>query len=129
MAVIPTLHSGPTQVLKNKDDIVAYIIRHSLMNPGFTSSFIEGRLISFRKLEAEYETDREGLAEAYSSKLKIAFQNLFPDDNISVTVDTYDIDDAKYGLTINVTDTSAVPLVVSGKIEVSDGDIDIEFGS
>ncbi len=128
MAKVPTLAAGPVEVLESTSDIVAYIIRHSLKNPGFTSSFIEDELVSFRKLEAEHQ-NRDNLVRAYEQKLQDVIARNLPNDSVSVAVEWEDVDGFHYRLSIEVTDASGQNVLMVGKVTVAENDINIEFDS
>ncbi len=129
MAIVPTLHSGPVSILKNDQDIIAYLIRHSLKNPGFISSFLNHKMISFRDLESRYGKDKNRLADAYEQALAESLTNLFPDKNYIPEVETEDIDGFHYALYVNVKDTNGITILVSGKIDVYNDKIDISFNN
>ena len=126
MAKIPTLHSGPVSVISNPADIVAYLIRHSLKNPGFTSSFIENDLISFRKLEAEY-TDKLNLIAIYQQQLQSVILRNLPTEALNVNVDWEDVDGFNYKLSIDVSDQTGTTILVSGKVVITKDNINITF--
>ena len=126
MPKIPTLHSGPVTVISNTADIVAYLIRHSLKNPGFTSSFIENDLVSFRKLEAEH-VDKIDLVATYQQQLQTIILRNLPNESLNVMVNWEDVDGFNYKLAIDVTDSTGATILVSGKVTISKNKIDIIF--
>jgi len=127
MSVIPTLHPSSSELLTDKQDIIAYIVRWSLTNPGHTSSFVEDELVSFRKLEAEYGSDKEALAKRFTSKLNGVINNYYPDQKMSVEVTATDIDDIKYKLSISVTDSDGSYILDRGIVEVTNNSLILKF--
>lgn len=127
MPKIPTLHSGPVGIVDTPADIVAYLIRHSLKNPGFTSSLIEGDLLSFRKLEAEYP-NRDDLVQYYSDKLEVIINKNLPGGNYTVEITTEDKPNSNdYSMSIAVLDGDGLHIIKQGKIVVQKDDIIINF--
>ena len=142
---IPTLHSGTRQILESTEDKVAYIIRHSLMNPGFTSDMIEDDLISFRKIEATYDNRIAEIVRSYKQKLESVLLNVLGFE-VEVNIKTLKLnqdskqnklyhtsnEDAvngdKYSLEVTVLykDTNR-PILTYGKIIIGDGNIKINF--
>ena len=66
--VIPVLSINTDQLTK-KEDQLAYLIRHAFYNPGWTSSQIEGYLVSIRRILAKSEYDRNEFANSLKQKL------------------------------------------------------------
>ena len=123
---IPTLHNGPVQFAETPQDIVAYLIRHSLKNPGFTSSIIEDQLVSFRKLEAKF-VNRDDLIEAYMTKLQEVIDKNLPGAGVNVSIDWESKEGTNdYTLIITVTANDMVILSYN-KILVTKNDIIINF--
>lgn len=125
---IPTLHLGPTQIIQDKKDIAAYIVRHALNNPGGTSSFVEHELVSFRKLEAEFGENGQLLAKELEGKLNAILYKYFGDDSFMTEVEYEQYDSSsKYKLAINITDASGVPLISNTSISLNNRKISINY--
>lgn len=122
--VIPVL-SINTDKLTRREDQIAYIIRHAFYNPGWTSSQIEGYLVSMRRLLAQHEYDRSEFANGLKQKLELAVKHLYAD--LSVSVDTVVLSPNTYSVTIAVTDAQGQPILSSSNIEVVDNEIILTF--
>lgn len=122
--VIPVL-SINTDQLTRKEDQLAYLIRHAFYNPGWTSSQIEGYLVSIRRLLAQSEYDRNEFASSLKQRLELAVKHLYADH--SVSVDTYMIDPAKYGVTISILNSQGQPVLSYDNIKVENNEIILEF--
>lgn len=129
--VLLTLHAGTSSIITaddtSKSDIAAYLIRHSLNNPGDTSSYLEDEIISFRKLEARYGYDKNQLAVQFALKLNEAINRYYPKDGIIVSIDTFTISDLKYGLTINIVNSNSESIISNGIIEISDDSVKLNL--
>ena len=122
--VIPVLSLNTDQLTK-KEDQLAYIIRHAFYNPGWTSSQIEGSLVSMRRIIAEFEHDKTEFVNALKQRLEHAVKHLYADH--SVDVEAYDINPVKYGVTITVLDNQGQPVISSNAIKVENNEIILEF--
>ncbi len=119
--VIPSLNLNNDK-LSDPQDKLAYLIKFVLLSPGFTSSFMEHSLISFRKLEAAYGRDKGNFASILQEKLNGAVFNMFPDAGYKVSVTTEDNEDGTgFAVTISITNASGVPVIGTDKIYVTDG--------
>ena len=127
--VCPSLTLGVKDLIDQPSEICWYLVKFSLENPGFTSSFIEADLVSFRSLEANHKNDREGLAEAYQDKLSAAIRNYYPNQNYSVDVNPYDIDDLTYGLTITITDGEGVLVLPEMNASIAGDSINVDINN
>lgn len=123
-SVIPVL-SINTDQLTRKEDQLAYLIRHAFYNPGWTSSQIEGYLVSMRRLLAQSEYDRNEFANALKQRLELAVKHYYADH--SVSVDTYMITPNSYGVTISILDSQGQPALSDENIKVVDNEIILEF--
>lgn len=93
--VIPTLHTGANSILRDPEAIAAYIVRHTVFNPGRTSELIEKDLISLLSMTAEYGNDLEQLAHTYASRLEFAISNAI-NSSVEVNVSVIPFSDANY---------------------------------
>lgn len=125
--MIPTLHNGPVSIAETAKDIVAYIVRHSLKNPGFTSSLIENSIVSFRVLEAA-NPGRDALIESYTEALSEALRANLPEIKTSVSIDWEAKNGSNdYSLTITVTGEDGVTILTHNKVLITKDDIKINF--
>ena len=113
--IIPVLSLNTDRVI-TRDDQLAYLIRHAFNNPGWTSSQIEGSLVSIRQLLAQYENDRDEFVNALKQKLENAVKRLYA--YCSVTVSSYDISPTQYGITISILDDGGQVVMSSDNIRV-----------
>ena len=122
--VIPVLSINTDQLTK-KEDQIAYIIRHAFYNPGWTSSQIEGSLISMRRLLAHYEYDRNEFVNGLKQKLELAVKHLYA--NMNVSVDSVLLSPNTYKVVISITNDQGVPVLSSSNIKVVDNEIILDF--
>ena len=122
--VIPVLSINTDQLTRPEDQL-AYLLRHAFYNPGWTSSQIEGSLVSMRRLLAQYENDRNEFVNALKQRLEAAVKRLYA--TFSVNVDSYTVSPVKYGITITVVDNRGVPVISSDAIKVVNNEIILEF--
>lgn len=114
--VIPVLSLNTDQLTK-RDDQFAYLIRHAFNNPGWTSSQIEGTLVSIRQLLAKHENDKDEFVNAIKQKLEAAVKRLYA--YCSVTVSYYDISPNQYGVRIAILDDGGQVVMSSDNIRVN----------
>lgn len=122
--VIPVLSINTDQLTK-KEDQLAYLIRHAFYNPGWTSSQIEGYLVSIRRILAKAEYDRNEFSNSLKQKLELAVKHYYADH--SVSVDTYLISPTTYGVTITIMDSQGQPVLSDKNIKVVDNEIILDF--
>lgn len=127
--IIPLMRVGTIDRITKIEDIVAYVIQFTLLNPGFVSSQFEHEMISFRVLEAKYGLDKQALATAYGQSLKVCLGNYIENEQLNVNVTAYDIDSLKYGLKIEVTDANANAILSMADVTVVDNALNIKFKS
>lgn len=103
--VMPVL-SSVVGYVQDVRDIVATMLRFLIMNPGRTSSLWEDKLMSFRKMAAMYESDREDFANKLSAILTSKFNSMFSNYKFEVDVEPSDYlddtPDGRYTLTFNI---------------------------
>lgn len=139
ITVTPVLSSVVGYVEDIRDQI-STLLRYLIMNPGRTSSLWEEKLISFRKLAAEYESDREVFAGVLAGKLKEILSRMFTDYTFDVNITASDykegVPDGRYTLTFDIfmlhydKDGNRIrePALISGKINIGlDNDIQLEY--
>lgn len=104
--IIPTLHLN-AGILKEKTDVVAYLIRHTLTQSSKVSNTFGKELVSFRELDSKYGGDPEELQELFSRKLNTLMRRYFPDGSVSVDVTMSNKDtDGQYSLEIRATNVA-----------------------
>ena len=118
-SVIPVLSIAQDQLIRDADQI-AYILRHAFYNPGWTSSYIESRLISLQKLFAECHENLEEMANRLIDKLRFTFNEMF-DGRYSVNMELRTIDDFTKGVKIIITDSNQNLVLTSDDIRIKDG--------
>ena len=124
--VLPTFHNSSTSILRTPGDVAAYLIRFMFTNPGRTSEHYENRMISFQKLMASYEHDRDALAEAVQGQLQMALYQYFPELRLSVTVHHEIVSENWYKLIISIVDGNSIPVMSGTKINIQNGIITID---
>lgn len=119
MTVIPTLFINQMEVT-TPEDVVAYLLRFMIMNPGWTSSQIEASLLSMRKFVARHTENIEVLPGAVQNVLDAAIKRHYPDLSASVT--STRLDEANnYNLHISVTDSYGTPVLSTDDFMIEDG--------
>lgn len=79
--VIPTFHVGIRNRISDPDNIVNYVLRHILMNPGSISSLHSKMEVSAKKMDAEYPSRGLALAQAFKEALQTVLDRYATDDN------------------------------------------------
>ncbi len=131
MSVIPTLQAGVRQKIDSTNivDTCAYILRHAVHNPGYTSEYIEHKLVSLRKINAAHDSDPSGMAPDFKAQLEAALLTA-TGHQIEVTVD-YESnvgEPEKYTLSISLVDlTTNTPVIPYGKITADNQQLSIKF--
>lgn len=130
--VIPTLQNG-VGIIKKKENILAYLLRHTTACPGSTSATYEDELLSLRKLTAQYGHEPDQLAGTFAVYLKQIIQRFY--DDASVTVECNAVLESATTYTLNVKvlvilpDGSEEPAISHGKIYITDNrEFKIDFG-
>lgn len=131
VSVTPTLSVNAGYLSDVRDQVMA-LMRFIVMNPGNTSSIWEEKLISFRKIAAEYEGDRNALISVLSSKINTLFKSKFTDCDITTSLKAEDVDTVQYRVVFDITMTriekdvtQEIPLIVSGQFLVNTETYDI----
>jgi hypothetical protein len=127
--VTPILENTSNDLLEEQEAVLWQIVRFALENPGETSELFENELISFRKLQATFGNDREGLAAAFQQAIQIVITQYYPNDSISVSVETEDRSELSYALQIAITNPQGDSLLTIDPVVVNEeGDsIDINY--
>jgi len=107
---IPSLHNGPTDILTDTQKKLWSIIAFVFNNPGAISNVMEEEVVSFRKLNAEFGSNRESLAVELQQSLETIVRRVFPDEGFLVSVFAEPIDEVKYTLIINISQGTSVIL-------------------
>lgn len=102
--VTPILRNTAQDILEDQEAVIWQIIEFAFENPGDTSDSSENELISFRKIQAQFDANIEGMASAFSDKLQDVINQYYPNDSINVNIDAEpnDDDDTIYTLKIIV---------------------------
>lgn len=79
---ILSLHSN-VGIIKQKREVIAYLVRNYFTNPGQTSELYEPLMISFLNGSSIYGS-AEALSQEVSGKLSRAIKRFYPDDGIRV---------------------------------------------
>lgn len=122
--VIPVLSRHLDQ-LTDPVDQIAYIIRHAVYNPGWTSNYIEPYLISMRKLFAENSHHLINMAKQLESKLSFTLTEMFG-QTYRVTTKVYDINEVTKGVRVLITDSTGNLVLNTDDIRVVDDKIYIK---
>lgn len=127
---ILTLHSAVGK-LTDPEDIVTYLIRHFVTNPGKNLTVLDNESLSMRELAYAYGNTPSQMAGASQEQIQSALVRYFPGQAISVEVYVSDPEQYLYTLTVEVSvvfQDGRVPVIQSGKIIVTkDNEFKINF--
>jgi len=103
------------------EEICASLIVFSVRNPGNISAMWREQELSLHVLKNRYESDKNTLAGTYQNNLKNAIGRYFPSQNLSVVVDTEDVDVnlGTYKLIIKV-EYNGTPIITHKTISVEE---------
>lgn len=103
--VTPIL-SSKTGYVSDIRDQVQSVLKFIILNPGWTSSIWEDRLVSFRKLASKYEHSRNRLAGELQSGLLQVFGNMFDQYSFDIQITPSDlvsgVKDGRYKLDFKI---------------------------
>lgn len=117
--VIPTLFINQMQI-ESPQDVIAYLLKFMMTNPGWTSSQIESSLLSIKKFVSKNTENIDVLPGAIQSVLDAAVKRYFPDYNASVTAAKMSVN--TYNLEISVTDQFGAVVLSSNDFVIEDGE-------
>jgi len=127
---ILTLHASVGKIT-DPEDIVAYLIRHFVTNPGKNTTVLDEECLSMRTLSYSYGHTPAQMAGASQEQIQSALKRYFPGQNITVEVYVSDPEQYLYTLTIEVMIVfidGRSPVIQSGKIIVTkDNEFKINF--
>jgi len=118
--VIPTLFINQMQI-DSPQDVIAYLLKFMMANPGWTSSQIESSLLSMKKFVSNNTENIEILPGAIQSVLDAAVKRFFPDFNAKVSANQMSTN--TYNLEISVTDPVGATVLTSNDFVIEDGEI------
>lgn len=136
--VTPVL-STKAGYLEDVRDQIATVLRYIIMNPGRTSSLWEDQLVSFRKLAAQYEDNRDEFVNHLKRRVDAVFTRMFKDIQIDINFSTsnYDekSDDGRYTVSFDLFLRSKEigdgapyePALITGEITVDEKHNDIRL--
>ena len=130
ISITPVLSVSAGYVSDVRDQTMA-LVRNAIMNPGFTSSLWEDKLISFRQLSAEYGHNRDELVGKLAARLSQLLTNKFTDIDFIVNIRADVINEVSYKVVFDITISSIYgedvtePALVSGQFIVDSNTYDI----
>lgn len=127
--VIPTLGLGTQDLLNNREAMVWHIVLFTLINPGNTSDIMESQLVSFRKIEAEYEHNPDTIASEYAKGIQGIIFKYYPNDGIVVNILANNLEDVNYGLSIEIIDGQGNNLLNLDSVTVRGDSIEVNYGT
>ena len=134
--VVPTLRKITDPMLKSKENIAMYLIQFLFVNPGWTSSYAEGEMMSFRKLLALYGSrDPTELGNHVGTMLTECLNHYFPGEGLTAECvmeleHGYSKDNVyqgNYTITIAVRDKDGVALCPSSSVVASNDGLEFKF--
>lgn len=131
ISVTPVLSASAGYVSDVRDQVMA-ILRNVIMNPGFTSSIWEHKLVSFRELAGEYGQDRRDITANLSSRISTLLHTKFSDIDFNIDIHSKEVTETTYSIifdiTINTPDgDDIIPAIVSGQFLVDSETYDIHI--
>lgn len=130
ISITPVLSVSAGYVSDVRDQTMA-LVRNIIMNPGFTSSLWEDKLVSFRKLSAEFGHNRDELVGRLAARISQVLTAKFTDIDFIVNIHADDINEASYKVVFDITISSIYgedvtePALVSGQFIVDSNTYDI----
>lgn len=117
--VIPSLTLN-NPLIRNKASKVAYILRHAMNNPGWTSSQIEGELVSMRRSDALNGSRPDAVATSIKSDLTNALRYHY--EEIEVDVKPVFVEGATYKFVIHVTEQGGINILTMETVRTENGE-------
>lgn len=99
--IIPTL-MGDINKLQNPVDIIKYILRWYMYVPKNINDTFNEQEISFRYTDASIGHNKELIGSSVRIDIETAIKRYFPTGIINITVETSDVDEVRYNLSINI---------------------------
>lgn len=103
--ITPVLSSAHGYIDDVRDQ-VASVVRFIILNPGWTSSIWEDKLVSFRKIAARYEKSRSDMTAQLSEAIHNVLSRMFDQYtfNCDFTTDDYQegINDGRYSVKFTI---------------------------
>lgn len=130
ISITPVLSVSAGYVSDVRDQTMA-LVRNIIMNPGFTSSLWEDKLVSFRKLSAEFGHNRDELVGRLAARISQVLTTKFTDIDFIVNIRSDVINEASYKVVFDITISSIYgedvtePALVSGQFIVDSNTYDI----
>ena len=124
---IITLHYNVDPILKTTPDKVAYILRHFVYNPGFTSSWFPDMEISLRGLAAKTPNNPEVTGQNIANALSQAFTRILPEETLQVNVGIVYNSTSFYTVQVKITDSVGNLIIPAGIITVKDQKMTLQF--
>ena len=119
IAAIPTFHYGTVTTVTSQADVLAYLLRFMFANPGWTESYHEKEMLSFRVMNARCGDDPNALASTISNGLQAAMARYFPNAIPVINVDVGEINpDGTYALSIEATNSAGQVILPFSKFQV-----------
>ena len=116
---IPTLFVNKDE-MRTPQEVISYLLKFMMHNPGWTSSQIEGGMLSMRKFAAETSENINALPGMVESILSSAINKHFPNYSVKVNA-TVMPDQVTYRMSILVMDTVGEHVFGTDDFIVRDG--------
>lgn len=122
--VVPSLHAFSDPMLRTPANVAVYLIQFMFANPGSTSSFNEGEMMSWRKLVANYGNSQlNEMATQIATMLTTSLSHYFPNGDYRASCDIEFEDGTgddgahlgNYGIVINIVDGDGNAIVPASK--------------
>lgn len=116
-------------VITRPIDEIAYLIRHFIYNPGFTSSFFPDQEISLRGLVGRYPKNPALATNLISEQLKAAIRRVVTELEVEVdaTFVLPDENSNEYTLKLSITDVLGNLLIPISMITVKDQQVSVKY--
>jgi len=124
--IIPTVDRSGTRIVRDGADIVAKLLRFYFSNPGDVSDYFDENQISYRRRVAANEDEPATMAMSVEHDIQSVLGN-YNLNTYTTTVSVKPIDEATYGLQIQIRDDNGNPVINITAIDV-DGHVELQHG-
>jgi hypothetical protein len=124
--IIPTVDRSGTRIVRDGADIVAKLLRFYFSNPGDVSDYFDENQISYHRRVAANEDEPATMAMSVEHDIQSVLGN-YNLNTYTTTVSVKPIDEATYGLQIQIRDDNGNPVINITAIDV-DGHVELQHG-
>jgi hypothetical protein len=125
--ILPSFHATANGgTLTKREDIIMYVVKHTLNSPGGTSDLLANQVVSLRALIAKYDQQYQQIASEYQQGLTAIFQRYF--GNVVVVSVTPVVQDNAFKFLVTVGDAGGTPYISTMQLQSNeDGQLVFKF--